>query len=282
MKLMRVGARGAEKPAMLAEDGSIRLLSGIVHDIAGEALGDKGLERIRSVDWKTLPVYNGDPRIGACVGKVGKFICIGLNYADHAAESGMPIPKEPIIFMKATSAIIGPNDTVVIPKASQKTDWEVELAIVIGKEARYVAANDALSYVAGYCVANDVSEREVQLERGGQWDKGKGCDTFGPIGPWLVTRDEVPDPQNLKMWLTVDGLSRQNGSTTTMIFGVAQLVSYVSHFMSLQPGDVISTGTPPGVGSGMKPPVFLKPGQTIRLGIEGLGEQTQKVEAYVD
>ena len=282
MKLMRVGAKGAEKPAILAADGTIRDLSGTVKDIAGDTLTSAGLDKLRALDTGKLPTLDKTQRIGPCVGSVGKFICIGLNYADHAAESGMPIPKEPIIFMKATSAIIGPNDTVVIPKASQKTDWEVELAIVIGKEARYVAANEAFDYVAGYCVANDVSEREFQLERGGQWDKGKGCDTFGPIGPWLVTRDEVPDPQNLKMWLTVDGVSRQNGSTQTMIFGVAQLVSYVSHFMSLQPGDVISIGTPPGVGSGMKPPVFLKAGQTIKLGIDGLGDQTQRVEAYAD
>jgi ureidoglycolate lyase len=283
MKLMRVGAKGAEKPALLAEDGTIRLLSGIVHDIAGEALGDKGLERIRSVDWKTLPVYDGDPRIGPCVGKVGKFICVGLNYADHAAETNSPIPKEPILFMKATSAIIGPNDTVIIPKGSIKPDWEVELGVVIGKEARYVAANEALDYVAGYCVVNDLSERHFQTERGGQWTKGKSADTFGPIGPWLVTRDEVPDPQNLGMWLEVDGHRYQDGSTRTMIFDVAQCVSYISHFMSLQPGDIISTGTPPGVGMGQKPePVWLKPGQTMRLGIDGLGEQTQRTEAYSD
>jgi ureidoglycolate lyase len=281
MKLMRVGRKGAEKPAMLAVDGSIRDLSHIANDIAGEALTPAGLRRIASVDPMTQPLYEGDPRIGACVGRVGKFICIGLNYADHAAETGAPVPKEPIVFMKATSAICGPNDGIVIPKASQKTDWEVELAVVIGSEARYVAANEALNYVAGYCIANDVSEREWQIERGGAWDKGKGADTFGPIGPWLVTKDEIPDPQNLKMWLTVDGVKRQDGSTKTMIFDVAQLVSYVSHFMSLQPGDIISTGTPPGVGSGIKPtPVFLKPGQTVRLGIEGLGEQTQAVTAY--
>jgi ureidoglycolate lyase len=225
-------------------------------------------------------VLDADQRIGACVTGVGKFICIGLNYADHAAESGMPIPKEPIIFMKATSAIVGPNDDVIIPKGSQKTDWEVELGVVIGKEARYVDEANAIEHVAGYCVANDVSEREFQLERGGQWDKGKGCDTFGPIGPLLVTTDEIPDPQNLGMWLTVDGVSRQKGSTKTMIFGVAKLVSYVTQFMSLQPGDIISTGTPPGVGSGMKPPIFLKAGQVMKLGIEGLGEQTQQVRAY--
>jgi ureidoglycolate lyase len=280
MKLMRVGARGAEKPAILAADGTVRDLSGIVKDIAGEVLTPAGLDKLRGVDTGRLPELKGQ-RIGPCVGGVGKFICIGLNYADHAAESGMAIPKEPIIFMKATSAIVGPNDDVIIPKNSQKTDWEVELAIVIGKEARYVDEADALDHVAGYCVANDVSEREFQLERGGQWDKGKGADTFGPIGPWMVTRDEIEDPQNLSMWLTVDGVSRQNGSTRTMIFGVRTLVSYVSQFMSLQPGDIISTGTPPGVGSGQKPnPIFLKPGQTMKLGIEGLGEQSQTTRTY--
>ncbi len=220
-------------------------------------------------------------RIGPCVDKVGKFICIGLNYADHAAETGVPIPAEPIIFMKATSAIIGPNDDVIVPKNAKKPDWEVELGIVIGKEARYVEEADAMDHVAGYCVVNDVSERHFQTERGGQWDKGKGCDTFGPIGPWLVTADEVPDPQNLKMWLEVDGHRYQNGSTKTMIFGVRQVVSYVSQFMSLQPGDIISTGTPPGVGMGIKPePVWLKPGNVMKLGVEGLGEQQQKVVAY--
>jgi ureidoglycolate lyase len=280
MKLLRVGSKGAEKPAILHTDGTYRDLSSIVPDLAGEALTPAGLDKIRKADASKLPTLDTNARIGACVGAVGKFICIGLNYADHAAESGMPIPKEPIIFMKATSAVIGPNDDVIIPKGSQKTDWEVELCIVIGKEARYVEEANAMEHVAGYCVANDVSEREFQLERGGQWDKGKGCDTFGPIGPLLVTRDEIADPQNLGMWLEVDGISRQKGSTRTMIFGVTKLVSYVSQFMSLQPGDVISTGTPPGVGSGMKPPVFLKPGQTMKLGIEGLGEQTQKVRAY--
>jgi ureidoglycolate lyase len=281
MKLLRVGARGAEKPAILHSDGTYRDLSGVVADLSGVALTPAGLDKIRKADAGTLPVLDADQRIGACVGQVGKFICIGLNYADHAAESGMPIPKEPIIFMKATSAIVGPNDDVIIPRGSQKTDWEVELGVVIGKEARYVDESNAIEHVAGYCVANDVSEREFQLERGGQWDKGKGCDTFGPIGPLLVTTDEIADPQNLGMWLEVDGVSRQKGSTKTMIFGVAKLVSYVSQFMSLQPGDIISTGTPPGVGSGMKPtPVFLKPGQVMKLGIEGLGEQTQQVRAY--
>jgi ureidoglycolate lyase len=282
MKLMRVGAKGAEKPAILAADGSVRDLSGITRDIAGEALTPKGMTRIRSVDPMTLPVYTGDPRIGPCVGHVGKFICVGLNYADHAAETGAAIPKEPILFMKATSAIIGPNDDVIIPKSSVKSDWEVELGVVIGTEARYVAANESLNYVAGYCVVNDLSEREFQQERGGQWVKGKSADTFGPIGPWLVTADEVPDPQNLKMFLEVDGVRRQDGSTKTMIFDVAQLVSYISHFMSLQPGDVITTGTPPGVGMGMKPQVFLRAGQTMRLGIEGLGEQQQRTVSYSD
>jgi len=281
MKLLRVGAKGAEKPAILAGDGTIRDLSGIIPDLAGAALSDESLERVRAVDPASLPQLSADERIGPCVGQVGKFICIGLNYADHAAETGAPTPAEPIIFMKATSAIIGPNDDVIIPRNSIKPDWEVELAVVIGKEARYVDEADAMDYVAGYCVCNDVSERHFQTERGGTWDKGKGCDTFGPIGPWLVTRDEVPDPQNLKMWLEVDGKRYQDGSTQTMIFGIAHVVSYVSQFMSLQPGDVITTGTPPGVGMGIKPePVWLKPGNVMRLGIEGLGEQTQNVRAY--
>ena len=281
MKLLRVGAKGAEKPAILAEDGTIRDLSGIIPDLAGSALSDASLEQIRAVDLSGLPQLSADERIGPCVGQVGKFICIGLNYADHAAETGAPIPAEPIIFMKATSAIIGPDDDVIIPKNAIKPDWEVELAVVIGKEARYVDEADAMDHVAGYCVCNDISERHFQTERGGQWDKGKGCDTFGPIGPWLVTRDEIADPQNLKMWLEVDGKRYQDGSTRTMIFGVAHVVSYVSQFMSLQPGDVITTGTPPGVGMGIKPePVWLKPGNIMRLGIEGLGEQTQTVRAY--
>jgi len=281
MKLLRVGARGAEKPAILAEDGSIRDLSGVVADIAGATLTPEGLAKIGAADIAALPKLDAGQRIGPCVGNVGKFICIGLNYADHAAETGAAIPEEPIIFMKATSAIIGPNDDVIIPKNSIKPDWEVELGIVIGKEARYVEEADALDHVAGYCLVNDVSERHFQTERGGTWDKGKGADTFGPIGPWLVTRDEVPDPQNLKMWLEVDGKRYQDGSTRTMIFGIAKIVSYVSHFMSLQPGDVISTGTPPGVGMGIKPnPVWLQPGNVMRLGIEGLGEQTQNVKAY--
>jgi ureidoglycolate lyase len=281
MKLLRIGAKGAEKPAILAEDGTIRDLSGVVGDIAGQTLTPEGLARIRATDIGVLPRLDANDRIGPCVGSVGKFICIGLNYADHAAETGAPIPAEPIIFMKATSAIIGPNDDVIIPKNAIKPDWEVELGVVIGKEARYVEEADAMEHVAGYCVINDVSERHFQTERGGTWDKGKGCDTFGPIGPWLVTRDEVADPQQLAMWLDVDGKRYQNGSTRTMIFGVAQVVSYVSQFMSLQPGDIISTGTPPGVGMGIKPePVWLKPGNVMRLGIEGLGEQQQNVKAY--
>ena len=281
MKLLRIGAKGAEKPAILAEDGTIRDLSGVVGDIAGQALTPEGLARIRATDIGVLPKLDANQRIGACVGNVGKFICIGLNYADHAAETGAPIPAEPIIFMKATSAIVGPNDDVIIPKNAIKPDWEVELGVVIGKEARYVDEADAMDHVAGYCVINDVSERHFQTERGGTWDKGKGCDTFGPTGPWLVTRDEVADPQNLKMWLEVDGKRYQNGSTTTMIFGVAKVVSYVSQFMSLQSGDIISTGTPPGVGMGIKPePVWLKPGNVMHLGIEGLGEQRQNVKAY--
>lgn len=281
MKLLRVGAKGAEKPAILAQDGSIRDLSGVVNDIAGETLTPAGLAKIAATDINALPKLDDNQRIGPCVGNVGKFICIGLNYADHAAETGAKIPDEPIIFMKATSAIIGPNDDVIIPKNAIKPDWEVELGIVIGAEARYVEEKNALNHVAGYCLINDVSERHFQTERGGTWDKGKGCDTFGPIGPWVVTKDEVADPKNLKMWLEVDGKRYQNGSTATMIFGVETIVSYVSQFMSLQPGDIISTGTPPGVGMGIKPePVWLKPGNVMRLGIDGLGEQTQNVKAY--
>ena len=280
MKLLRVGAPGLEKPAILHSDGTYRDLSAIVPELRGLVLTPEGMARIRAVDPATLPVLSQDLRIGPCVDKVGKFICIGLNYADHAAETGAPIPAEPIIFMKATSAIIGPNDDVIIPKNAKKPDWEVELGIIIGKEARYIEEKDAFDHIAGYCVVNDVSERHFQTERGGQWDKGKGCDTFGPIGPWLVTTDEVPDPQNLSMWLEVDGHRYQNGSTKTMIFGVVQVVSYVSQFMLLQAGDVITTGTPPGVGAGMKPPKFLKGGETVHLGIQGLGEQTQKVVPY--
>jgi 2-keto-4-pentenoate hydratase/2-oxohepta-3-ene-1,7-dioic acid hydratase in catechol pathway len=280
MKLLRYGPPGQEKPGILDQDGNIRDLSSIVQDIAGEALSPTGLERLRSIDSTTLPRVEGDPRIGPCVGQVGKFICIGLNYSDHAAESGMAVPPEPIIFMKATSAICGPNDGIEMPRGSEKTDWEVELGIVIGKAAKYVDEAQALEHVAGYCVVNDVSERSFQIERSGQWTKGKSSDTFGPIGPWLVTQDEIPDPQNLGMWLEVDGNRYQNGSTETMVYGAAFLVSYLSQFMSLQPGDVIATGTPPGVGMGMKPPVYLRPGNRVRLGIEGLGEQEQLVRSW--
>jgi ureidoglycolate lyase len=281
MKLLRVGAPGAEKPALLAEDGTYRDLSPVVPDIAGWTLTPEGMAKIRAADWRQLPTLDKSLRIGPCVGNVGKFMCIGLNYADHAAETGAQIPKEPILFMKATSAIIGPNDDVIIPKTSLKPDWEVELGVVIGKKASNISKEEALDHVAGYCVINDLSERHYQQERGGQWTKGKSCDTFGPIGPWLVTPDEVPDPQNLSMWLEVDGHRYQNGSTKTMIFGVAHIVAYLSEFMSLLPGDVISTGTPPGVGMGIKPnPVWLKPNQTMRLGIEGLGEQQQRTRAY--
>lgn len=276
MKLLRVGPKGAEEPAVLAEDGSFRGLSGVIPDLAGAALGPESLARLAGLSLYSLPILSPDSRIGPCVGCVGKFICVGLNYADHAAESGMAVPAEPVIFMKATSAIIGPNDDVVIPDDSEKTDWEVELGIVIGRESRNVPESTALDHVAGYCVVNDLSERAWQLERGGQWVKGKSSDTFGPLGPWLVTRDEVPDPQDLHLWLEVDGHRYQDGSTRTMVFGAAMLVSYISRFMSLQPGDIISTGTPPGVGMGQKPQRFLRRGQTIRLGIAGLGEQCQR------
>ncbi|WP_417434652.1 fumarylacetoacetate hydrolase family protein [Hoeflea sp.] len=276
MKLLRVGAPGREKPAILDVNGKARDLSSVVDDIAGAALLPDSLAKIAAIDPATLPELATD-RIGPCVGQVGKFICIGLNYSDHAAETGAEVPKEPVIFMKATSAICGPNDTVLIPRKSVKTDWEVELGVIIGKGGVYIDEADAMDHVAGYCVINDVSEREFQIERSGTWDKGKGCDTFGPIGPWLVTRDEVADPQNLKMWLEVDGHRYQDGSTRTMVFGVQHLVHYVSQFMSLQPGDVISTGTPPGVGMGQKPQTYLKGGETIELGIEGLGQQRQTV-----
>ncbi|MCH4547882.1 fumarylacetoacetate hydrolase family protein [Rhizobium sp. WYCCWR 11279] len=274
MKLMRVGEAGSEKPALLDADGRIRDLSGHVADIGGEAIGPAGLAKIAAIDPKSLPEI-APGRIGACVAGTGKFICIGLNYSDHAAETGATVPPEPIIFMKATSAIVGPNDNVVIPRGSEKTDWEVELGVVIGKTAKYVTEAEALDYVAGYCVSNDVSERAFQTERSGQWTKGKSCDTFGPIGPWLVTKDEIPQPQNLGMWLTVNGQKMQNGSSKTMVYGVAFLVSYLSQFMSLHPGDVISTGTPPGVGMGLKPPRYLKAGDVVELGIEGLGTQKQ-------
>ena len=275
MKFLRYGGAGQEKPGLLDADGTIRDLSGHLTDLSGAALNPDRLAELSRIDASTLPAVDGNPRLGSCVAGTGKFICIGLNYSDHAAETGATVPPEPIIFMKATSAIVGPNDDLVIPRGSEKTDWEVELGIVIGDEARYVSEADAMKHVAGYCLINDVSEREFQAERGGQWTKGKSADSFGPIGPWMVTRDEVADPQDLKMWLSVDGVMRQNGSTKTMIFGVSFLVHYISQFMSLQPGDIISTGTPPGVGLGMKPPVFLTAGQTIKLGIEGLGEQTQ-------
>jgi len=276
MKLLRYGEKGAEKPGLLDADNQIRDLSAHVPDIAGQALSPESLAALAALDPRSLPVVAGQPRIGACVGQVGKFICIGLNYADHAAESNMAVPTEPIIFNKWTSAICGPNDNLQIPRDSTKTDWEVELGVVIGKGGRYIDEADAMEHVAGYCVINDVSEREWQLERGGTWDKGKGFDTFGPLGPWLVTRDEVADPHTLDLWLEVDGHRYQNGNTRTLIFGVPQLIAYLSRCMSLQPGDVISTGTPPGVGLGIKPePVFLRPGQTVRLGITGLGEQQQ-------
>ncbi|MDR8384644.1 ureidoglycolate lyase [Pseudomonas sp. FP1154] len=276
MKLLRYGEKGSEKPGLLDADHQIRDLSGHVPDIAGQALGPDSLAALAALDPYSLPLVAGQPRIGACVGQVGKFICIGLNYADHAAESNMEVPKEPIIFNKWTSAICGPNDDIQIPRGSLKTDWEVELGVVIGKGGRYIDEANALEHVAGYCVINDVSEREWQLERGGTWDKGKGFDTFGPLGPWLVTRDEIADPHTLDLWLEVDGHRYQNGNTRTLIFSVPQLIAYLSRCMSLQPGDVISTGTPPGVGLGIKPnPVFLRPGQTMRLGIEGLGEQRQ-------
>ncbi len=279
MKLLRHGAAGAEKPGLMHSDGTIRDLSGHVQDIGGAALSDAGLAALRAIDASTLPVVPSSSRLGPCVAGTGKFICIGLNYADHAAESGMKVPPEPIIFMKATSAIVGPNDPIIIPRTSEKTDWEVELAVIIGTKAKYVSEDDALNHVAGYAITNDVSERAFQTERSGQWTKGKSCDNFGQIGPWLVTRDDVSDPQNLKMWLTVDGKTMQNGSTNTMVYGVAFLVSYLSQFMTLHPGDVISTGTPPGVGMGQKPPRFLRAGEVVELGIEGLGQQRQDVIA---
>ncbi|WP_226477714.1 ureidoglycolate lyase [Pseudomonas sp. MWU16-30323] len=276
MKLLRYGEKGQERPALLDADGRLRDLSAHIGDVAGDALLPQNLARLQELDPASLPLVPGNPRLGACVGQVGKFICIGLNYADHAAETGAPIPEEPIIFNKWTSAIVGPNDNIEIPRHSTKTDWEVELGVVIGQGGRYIDESQAMQHVAGYCVINDVSEREFQLERGGTWDKGKGCDTFGPLGPWLVSQDEIADPHQLSIWLEVDGHRYQNGNTRTMIFQIPKLISYLSQFMSLQPGDVISTGTPPGVGLGIKPtPVYLKPGQKIRLGIEGLGEQNQ-------
>lgn len=277
MKLLRFGPVGQEKPGLLDDAGVLRDLSAHVDDIAGPALSDDSLARLRALDPSSLPAVDGDPRLGACVGHVGKFICIGLNYADHAAESGMDLPEEPVIFFKATSAITGPNDTVEIPRGSVKTDWEVELGVVIGKAAKYISKEDALDHVAGYCVVNDLSERDFQLHRSGQWVKGKSADTFGPIGPWLVTRDEISDPQDLAMYLEVNGHRYQDGSTKTMHFDVATVIAHLSQFMSLQPGDVISTGTPPGVGMGQTPQTYLKPGDSMKLGIEGLGEQVQAV-----
>ena len=277
MKLLRYGKAGQEKPGLLDAQGQIRDLSNVIQDLGGEALLPASLDRIRKTDPSTLPRVDGTPRIGPCVAGVGKFICVGLNYSDHAAESGMAVPKEPIIFMKATSSIVGPDDDVEIPRGAQKADWEVELGVVIGQTAKYVAEKDAMAHVAGYCVVHDVSERAFQLEGTGQWVKGKSADTFGPIGPWLVTTDEVPDPHNLDLWLELDGKRVQNGNTRTMVFNVPYLVSYLSHFMSLRPGDIISTGTPPGVGHGMKPPVYLREGNVVRLGVQGLGEQTQKM-----
>ena len=281
MKLLRFGEKGQERPGLLDDNGELRDLSAVVTDIAGQALSPDSLSRLRDIDPASLPRVPGSPRLGACVGQVGKFICIGLNYADHAAETGAPIPAEPVVFGKWTSAIVGPNDDIEIPRHSRKTDWEVELGVVIGKGGRYISEDDALEHVAGYCVINDVSERAFQLELGGTWDKGKGCDTFGPLGPWLVTRDEIPDPHQLDLWLEVDGKRYQNGNTRTMIFQIPAIISYLSRFMSLQPGDVISTGTPPGVGLGQKPePFYLKAGAVMELGIEKLGQQRQSVVAW--
>ena len=285
MKLVRYGQPGKEKPGLIDAEGRLRDLSGVIADITPEQLSDKALAQLAKLKTDRLPLVRGAKRMGCPVAGVGKFVAIGLNYADHAAEAGMPLPKEPIVFMKATSCIQGPDDDVMLPKGSKKSDWEVELGVVIGTRARYVSQKDALQHVAGYCVVNDVSEREYQIERGGTWDKGKGCDTFGPIGPWLVTRDEVPNPQKLALWLDLNGQRMQTGNTKTMVFGVAKLISYVSQFMTLEPGDVITTGTPPGVGMGVKKdgqpaPVYLKRGDVMQLGIEGLGTQTQKVVAF--
>ena len=279
MKLLRYGSPGREKPGLLDANRTIRDLSGVIADVGGDALLPESLAKLRQLDPTTLPAVDGNPRIGPCVAGVGKFLCVGLNYSDHAAESGMKVPAEPIIFMKATSSIVGPNDELEIPRGSEKTDWEVELGVVIGKTAKYVDEASALDHVAGFCVVHDVSERAFQLEGTGQWVKGKSADTFGPIGPWLVTPDEVPDYDGLDMWLEVDGKKYQNGTTKTMVFGVPYLVSYLSRFMSLRPGDIISTGTPPGVGHGMKPPVYLRAGNEVRLGVARLGEQRQRVVA---
>ena len=275
MKLLRYGQKGHEKPGLLDNDGKIRDLSAVIADVAAAVLSDESLARLRALDHAELPEVPGEPRLGPCVGSVGKFIGIGLNYADHAAETGAAIPKEPVVFNKWVTCISGCNDDIQIPPGSTKTDWEVELGVVIGQTAKRVPETEALNYVAGYCVVNDVSEREYQIERGPTWDKGKGFDSFGPIGPWLVTKDEVPDPQSLELWLEIDGVRRQSGTTKTMVFSVATLVSYLSRIMTLNPGDVIATGTPPGVGMGMKPPVYLQAGQVVRLGVERLGEQRQ-------
>ena len=279
MKLLRYGPAGAEKPGVLDADGTIRDLSGAVADISGDALLPDSIEKLKAIDPASLPKVDGSPRIGACVGNVGKFMCIGLNYSDHAAETGGEVPSEPILFMKANSAIQGPNDDVIIPRDSEQTDWEVELGFVIGKGGKYINEADAMSHVAGYCVVNDVSERNFQIRMEGQWTKGKSCDTFGPLGPWLVTADEVADPQALGLWTEVNGHRYQNGNTNTMVYGVQYLISYLSKFMSLHPGDVVATGTPPGVGMGQKPRVFLKPGDTVRLGVDGMGVQKQKMVA---
>ncbi len=280
MKLLRYGPMGHEQPGLLGADGSVRSLAAIIGDVGGQTLTRAGLDALRQQNLDNLPVVDQPGRVGPCIAGVGKFVCIGLNYSDHAAESGMDVPPEPVLFMKATSAIVGPNDDVIIPKGSEKSDWEVELGVVIGDTASYVDESEAMQHVAGYCVVNDLSEREFQLERSGQWVKGKSCDTFAPIGPYLVTADEISDPQDLRLWLDVDGHRFQDGSTRTMVFGVAKLVSYLSQFMSLHPGDIISTGTPPGVGLGQQPPVYLRPGQQMRLGIDGLGEQTQRTVAH--
>ena len=275
MKLLRHGELGSEKPGIIDHEGKIRDLSSHIPDINGDSINSESLKKIGAINLSTLPIVSNDTRLGACVGNVGKFLCIGLNYSDHAAESGLPVPSEPILFSKATSAIVGPNDNVEIPRNSSETDWEVELGIIIGKKAKYINEDEAEDYIAGYCVVNDVSERAFQIKREGQWTKGKSCDTFGPTGPYLVTKDEIPDVQNLKMYLDVNCKRMQNGSTNTMIFSAKHIVYYLSQFMSLNPGDVIATGTPPGVGLGMKPPVFLNAGDTMKLGIEGLGEQNQ-------
>ena len=277
MKLVRFGAEGDEKPGLIDEHGNLRDLSAYVDDISGQTLSEAELLKLSKINPNLLPIIDNSTRLGPCVSGVGKFICIGLNYADHAEEAGMEVPPEPVIFMKATSAICGPTDPILLPRGSVKTDWEVELAIVIGKKAKYVELGDAMSYVAGYAASNDISERTYQLEGSGQWTKGKSCDSFGPLGPWLVTKDEIPNPQNLSMWLSVNGQKMQDGSTSTMVYGVAFLVHYISQFMSLMPGDIISTGTPPGVGLGMTPPIYLKPGDIVTLGVEGLGEHNQTV-----